>query len=56
MNKFSIGDSVYLGDCYWSSYVVIERNDYCYLDTKISKTGNQSDGFWVSSKDLTFVY
>lgn len=56
MSNFSLGDSVYLGNVHWVSYIVVEKNDQQTLNVKISKTGSNSDGFWVSSKDLLNVY
>lgn len=55
MNKFNIGDEVYLGGNYWCGYTIIQINLHSDLDVKISPSGNNSDSFWVKSKDLTFI-
>ena len=52
---FKYLDRVYLNNNGFTSYIVIGTNDFSYLDTLISRTGNAPDSFWVSSKDLTLI-
>ena len=63
MNKYQVGDEVYLGDSYWCGYTVmgvkpnnslrVKPNDK--LDVLISASGSMLDAFWVSSKELSFI-
>ena len=63
MNKYQVGDEVYLGDSYWCGYTVmgvkpnnslrVKSNDK--LDVLISASGSMLDAFWVSSNELSFI-
>ena len=63
MNKYQVGDEVYLGDSYWCGYTVmgvkpnnslrVKTNDK--LDVLISSSGSMLDAFWVSSNELSFI-
>lgn len=56
MNKYQVGDEVYLGDSYWCGYTVmgVKTNDV-KPDVLISSSGGMLDAFWVSSKELSFI-
>ena len=63
MNKYQVGDEVYLGDSYWCGYTVmkVKPNNSLRvkpdnkLDVLISSSGSMLDAFWVSSKELSFI-
>lgn len=63
MNKYQVGDEVYLGASYWCGYTVMGVKPNNRLDVKsnekldvlISSSGSMLDAFWVSSKELSFI-
>ena len=63
MNKYQVGDEVYLGDSYWCGYTVmkVKPNNSLRvkpdnkLDVLISSSGSMLDAFWVSSNELSFI-
>ena len=63
MNKYQVGDEVYLGDSYWCGYTVmkVKTNNSLRvkpdskLDVLISSSGSMLDAFWVSSNELSFI-